>query len=252
MQDVVPDPSDLAFSIEQSDNALLSSHTTTADIVTQNSGLDSHTSPHGSVASSISYISQHDLSEQAPQYQNEQHYQHQHQLHYQPLNDLHDQKSPKSLDNHTHSVATTPAPSPLDCTTVSRSMSAPRSDPTFVLPTFSPKHYSDDESHAPSVRQVLEAYNMGSPRTQNIAAETWMTGSEDNLEFNLSSGRSILHIAAEKGFCDILSLLLQRGDVDMNSRDTKGLTPLHCAALAGQTGALQILLDHGADISTLT
>ena len=40
--------------------------------------------------------------------------------------------------------------------------------------------------------------------------------------------------------------------VDVNARNAAGLTPLHFAALAGSVPALQMLVDHGADLSART
>jgi ankyrin repeat protein len=40
--------------------------------------------------------------------------------------------------------------------------------------------------------------------------------------------------------------------IDVNARNQAGLTPLHFAALAGSTTALQMLVDHGADLQART
>ena len=57
-----------------------------------------------------------------------------------------------------------------------------------------------------------------------------------------------MHVAAEGGHTDILSLLLEH-DADVDSRDGAGATPLHLASYYGRLSAGQYLLDHSADIN---
>ena len=57
-----------------------------------------------------------------------------------------------------------------------------------------------------------------------------------------------MHVAAEAGHADVLSLLLEHG-ADLEVRDIYGLTPLHRASRAGELEAGQFLLDRGADIN---
>ena len=47
---------------------------------------------------------------------------------------------------------------------------------------------------------------------------------------------------------EIVEVLLQAG-ANINARDEAGFTPLHDAALAGNAGAVRLLLEHGADIN---
>jgi len=58
--------------------------------------------------------------------------------------------------------------------------------------------------------------------------------------------RTALHIAAEKGFSDIIELLLERG-ANAHSLDCKGRTPLHHAAEAKDSRCISLLLEHGCD-----
>jgi hypothetical protein len=60
--------------------------------------------------------------------------------------------------------------------------------------------------------------------------------------------RNAMHVAAEGGYTDIVSLLLEH-DVDVDSRDGIGMTSLHWASYGGTLSAGQCLLDHGADIN---
>ncbi|MBR4309711.1 MAG: ankyrin repeat domain-containing protein, partial [Akkermansia sp.] len=59
----------------------------------------------------------------------------------------------------------------------------------------------------------------------------------------------LLRIAAKQGRTECIELLLQ-GGANMHSRDGNGMTPLLCAAAAGQCHTLRYLLSCGADLHT--
>lgn len=56
----------------------------------------------------------------------------------------------------------------------------------------------------------------------------------------------LLHFAVAGGHIDTLRLLLQRYDVNVNSRDNAGYTALQRAVMAGRTDMAAMLLEHGA------
>ncbi len=59
-------------------------------------------------------------------------------------------------------------------------------------------------------------------------------------------GRTTLHLAAMKGYIQIVHMLLEKG-IDINTRDSQGWTALHLAAETGQQAVVKLLLDRGAD-----
>jgi len=61
-------------------------------------------------------------------------------------------------------------------------------------------------------------------------------------------GRNAMHVAAEGGYTDIVSLILEH-DVDVDIRDKFGMTSLYWASYGGTLSAGKHLLDHGADIN---
>ena len=63
------------------------------------------------------------------------------------------------------------------------------------------------------------------------------------------AGRSCLHQACADGHIEVVRALLAAG-ADPNIRDADSAAPIHFSACAGDLGVLQLLLDHGADIST--
>ncbi|KAF7891924.1 hypothetical protein EAF00_008226 [Botryotinia globosa] len=69
----------------------------------------------------------------------------------------------------------------------------------------------------------------------------------DGLEVNatLPSGETSLHIAAEKGYAELVYILL-RHKAAVNTRDTSGQTPLSLAAKSQCTEIVKILLKNGA------
>jgi uncharacterized protein len=70
----------------------------------------------------------------------------------------------------------------------------------------------------------------------------------------IPSGPTVLMMAAEDGYSDLVRLLLARGAA-VNMRDSEGLTPLMWAAAAidrGNTKIVEALLAAGADVTTAT
>ncbi|KAM8861153.1 protein phosphatase 1 regulatory subunit 12A [Synchiropus picturatus] len=59
-----------------------------------------------------------------------------------------------------------------------------------------------------------------------------------------------LHVAAAKGYIEVLKVLLQCG-VDIDSRDVDGWTPLHAAAHWGQEEVCSLLADHMCDMAAV-
>ena len=55
---------------------------------------------------------------------------------------------------------------------------------------------------------------------------------------------AIIHVAAERGDCDIIKVLLDHPDIDVNVPEQYGPTPLMTAARNGKLEALRLLLQH--------
>jgi len=64
------------------------------------------------------------------------------------------------------------------------------------------------------------------------------------------TGATPTHVAAAKGYCKVLRILLQAG-ADRDAQDCDGWTPLHAAAHWGERDACQLLVDHHADMHLL-
>ncbi|XP_039365899.1 protein phosphatase 1 regulatory subunit 12C isoform X3 [Mauremys reevesii] len=64
------------------------------------------------------------------------------------------------------------------------------------------------------------------------------------------TGASALHVAAAKGYIEVMRLLLQAG-YDPNVQDKDGWTPLHAAAHWGVEEACRLLVEHLCDMDTL-
>ena len=82
------------------------------------------------------------------------------------------------------------------------------------------------------------------------------TSEEDDIantaELLISKGANpkdsaLLLLAADQSLAKVVQLLLMHG-ANANSRDSKNYTPLHCAAVRGNTEIMKLLLDSGADI----
>ena len=71
-------------------------------------------------------------------------------------------------------------------------------------------------------------------------------GADPSLRDN--NGNTPLHLAARRGYDEIVKVLLDQPNVDVNAKDGSGKTPLHLAASEGHRKICQVLLNFGADI----
>lgn len=66
------------------------------------------------------------------------------------------------------------------------------------------------------------------------------------------SGATILHVAAAKGYINVIEALLHNKKmkqfINVNARDNDGWTPLHAACHWKQPGAVELLILNGADV----
>lgn len=92
----------------------------------------------------------------------------------------------------------------------------------------------------------MNIYNAA--RSGNIKRVEDLIKSGTPLFAQLPSGKNILHIAAEKGHCDLLNALLSKKP-DVNQADNVGITSLHYAADNGHLKCVEALIKAGADIN---
>ena len=74
---------------------------------------------------------------------------------------------------------------------------------------------------------------------------------DDDLEARDICGRTALSYAASRGFTSVVQELLERrgGGAEVDAVDETGSTPLAYAANHWHRGAVQLLIDHGADVN---
>uniref|UniRef100_A0A673ITZ2 Protein phosphatase 1 regulatory subunit n=1 Tax=Sinocyclocheilus rhinocerous TaxID=307959 RepID=A0A673ITZ2_9TELE len=74
-------------------------------------------------------------------------------------------------------------------------------------------------------------------------ARQWLNSGQINDVRHTKSGGTALHVAAAKGYTEVLKLLIQAG-YDVNIKDYDGWSPLHAAAHWGKEEACRILVEH--------
>ena len=79
-------------------------------------------------------------------------------------------------------------------------------------------------------------------------AEHLIARHPEHVNVTNAGGETPMHIAAEEGHANILSLLLDHG-ADVDDQGNQGFTPLHLTSVNGKLEAGQCLLDRGADIN---
>ncbi|XP_030053732.1 protein phosphatase 1 regulatory subunit 12C isoform X1 [Microcaecilia unicolor] len=82
-------------------------------------------------------------------------------------------------------------------------------------------------------------------------ARQWLNAGRIEEVRHPRTGAGALHVAAAKGYIEIMRLLLQAG-YDPNSRDKDGWTPLHAAAHWGVEEACRILVENLCDMTALS
>ncbi|XP_062588811.1 uncharacterized protein LOC134250466 [Saccostrea cucullata] len=63
------------------------------------------------------------------------------------------------------------------------------------------------------------------------------------------TGETMLHRAARLGHLDVVIYCLQSGDVDVNTKDNAGYTPLHECCVSGNLEIARLLLSRGANVN---
>ncbi|XP_033024770.1 protein phosphatase 1 regulatory subunit 12C isoform X5 [Lacerta agilis] len=81
-------------------------------------------------------------------------------------------------------------------------------------------------------------------------ARQWMNGGKISDEPHPKTGATALHVAAAKGYIEVMRLLLQAG-YDPNVQDKDGWAPLHAAAHWGVEEACRLLAEHFCDMEAL-
>ncbi|KAJ8667642.1 hypothetical protein QAD02_009305 [Eretmocerus hayati] len=78
-------------------------------------------------------------------------------------------------------------------------------------------------------------------------ARAWRSGAPGKDAIHPKSGATALHVAAAKGYSNVMSILLQ-ARCDVNARDNDGWTPLHASAHWGQIEACKLLVESNCDM----
>jgi ankyrin repeat protein len=84
--------------------------------------------------------------------------------------------------------------------------------------------------------------------TDNSAAMKDYVSSIKDVNVRYKDGNTLLHYAANRGYLDVVALLLKRG-ADINARDKDGRTPLHEAMAYRRYDVARFLIENGADMS---
>ncbi|TNN56258.1 Protein phosphatase 1 regulatory subunit 12A [Liparis tanakae] len=81
-------------------------------------------------------------------------------------------------------------------------------------------------------------------------ARQWLNSGQIQDSRHTKSGGTALHVAAAKGYVEVLKLLIQTG-YDVNIKDYDGWTPLHAASHWGKEEACKILVESLCDMDLI-
>uniref|UniRef100_A0A8C7XL67 Protein phosphatase 1 regulatory subunit n=1 Tax=Oryzias sinensis TaxID=183150 RepID=A0A8C7XL67_9TELE len=96
----------------------------------------------------------------------------------------------------------------------------------------------------------IEAARKEEERIMLRDARQWLNSGQIQDVRHAKSGGTALHVAAAKGYVEVLKLLIQAG-YDVNIKDYDGWTPLHAAAHWGKDEACRILVENLCDMDVV-
>ncbi|KAM6321050.1 protein phosphatase 1 regulatory subunit 12A isoform 2-T2 [Aegotheles albertisi] len=96
----------------------------------------------------------------------------------------------------------------------------------------------------------IEAARKEEERIMLRDARQWLNSGRINDVRHAKSGGTALHVAAAKGYTEVLKLLIQ-AHYDVNIKDYDGWTPLHAAAHWGKEEACRILVENLCDMEAV-
>ncbi|XP_055087841.1 protein phosphatase 1 regulatory subunit 12A isoform X2 [Periophthalmus magnuspinnatus] len=96
----------------------------------------------------------------------------------------------------------------------------------------------------------IEAARKEEERVMLRDARQWLNSGQIQDVRHAKSGGTALHVAAAKGYVEVLKLLIQAG-YDVNIKDYDGWSPLHAAAHWGKEEACRILVENLCDMDLI-
>ncbi|KAJ3612297.1 hypothetical protein NHX12_020573 [Muraenolepis orangiensis] len=96
----------------------------------------------------------------------------------------------------------------------------------------------------------IEAARKEEERVMLRDARQWLNSGQIQDVRHIKSGGTALHVAAAKGYVEVLKLLIQAG-YDVNIKDYDGWTSLHAAAHWGKEEACRILVENRCDMDLI-
>uniref|UniRef100_A0A3B3RKP2 Protein phosphatase 1 regulatory subunit n=1 Tax=Paramormyrops kingsleyae TaxID=1676925 RepID=A0A3B3RKP2_9TELE len=96
----------------------------------------------------------------------------------------------------------------------------------------------------------IEAARKEEERVMLRDARQWLNSGQIADMRHTKSGGTAMHVAAAKGYAEVLKLLIQAG-YDVNIKDFDGWTPLHAAAHWAKEEACRILVESLCDMDTV-
>ncbi|XP_010773773.1 protein phosphatase 1 regulatory subunit 12A isoform X2 [Notothenia coriiceps] len=96
----------------------------------------------------------------------------------------------------------------------------------------------------------IEAARKEEERIMLRDARQWLNSGQIQDSRHTKSGGTALHVAAAKGYVEVLKLLIQTG-YDVNIKDFDGWTPLHASAHWGKEEACRILVESLCDMDLI-
>ncbi|KAJ9539822.1 hypothetical protein OSB04_026328 [Centaurea solstitialis] len=125
-------------------------------------------------------------------------------------------------------------------------------DPSIAADNRNPSSAIDvarDEGHKEIV-EILERGEevLNAARRGDIVHLEFLLERDASVNFQDQYGLTAIHMAAIKGYKDVVMLLVEFGS-DLECTEVEGRTPLHMATIGGNKDMVEVLINRGADVN---
>jgi ankyrin repeat protein len=167
-------------------------------------------------------------------------------IEYNPSSEVH-----KYPFRHTQEVTASTQQEQVEESSLISSLIAGDIDIDAVRQKLEPSSYQKIKQEVLSSTNLIQAIKDVEVKRSTVQGVKNLLILAENVNDTAITGETALHIASERGYSDIVTLLVEKG-AHINAQDSLKRTPLFLASQQGNVSIVRLLLDKGADYSLAT